>query len=173
MTLGGLDHLSLGALDVLVPQVLLVHEPVVLVPPDEEPDVLRAEHFVLVDLAENFPSSFSVEQANNNPGILELEVPHYGGRVVFEDLSVDDGDVLLLGLLLQVVQGGEEDLLRLLDDGDAGPLEPVEDLHPGGVVDRGRGVSSEECGEPLPVREGRTGGSVADGDEVPLTGGLG
>ena len=36
--LGGFLHLGDGAVDVLVGQVLL--EPVVLVPPDEEPDVL-------------------------------------------------------------------------------------------------------------------------------------
>ncbi len=36
--LGGLLHLGHGAVDVLVIEVLL--EPVVLIPPDEEPDVL-------------------------------------------------------------------------------------------------------------------------------------
>ena len=40
-------------------------------------------------------------------------------------------------------------------------------------MDRGGGMSSEECGEPLPVRQGRAGGSIADSDQVPLTGGLG
>ena len=40
-------------------------------------------------------------------------------------------------------------------------------------MDRGGGMSSEECGEPLPVRQGGTRGSVADSDQVPLTGGLG
>ena len=66
-----------------------------------------------------------------------------------------------------------EDFLRLLDDGDARPLEPVEHLDSGGIVDCGGGVSSEQCREPLSVGQGWAGGSIADGHQVPLAGGLG
>ena len=40
-------------------------------------------------------------------------------------------------------------------------------------MDRGGGMRPEEGGEPLPVRQRWAGGSVADSDQVPLTGGLG
>ena len=46
MSLGGLGHLGGRAVDVLVAEVLLVLEPVVLVPPDEEPHVLRTVQFL-------------------------------------------------------------------------------------------------------------------------------
>ena len=42
-----------------------------------------------------------------------------------------------------------EYLLRLLDDRDPGPLEPLEDSHPRGVVDGRGGVRAEERRKPV------------------------
>ena len=46
-----------------------------------------------------------------------------------------------------------EDLLGLLQDGDLGPVVPLEDLDPRRVVDGGRRVRPEERGEALPERQ--------------------
>lgn len=47
-----------------------------------------------------------------------------------------------------------EDFRGLLDGGDARPLPLLEELHPGGVVERGRRVRPEEGGEALTVGQG-------------------
>lgn len=53
-----------------------------------------------------------------------------------------------------------EDFCRLLNGGDAGPLPLLEELHPGGVVQGGRRVRSEEGGESLAVGQRRGAGAV-------------
>ena len=53
-----------------------------------------------------------------------------------------------------------EDLGGLLDGGDLGPLPLLEELHAGGVVQRGRGVGAEEGGEALTVGERRGAGAI-------------
>lgn len=55
---------------------------------------------------------------------------------------------------------GGEDLGGLLDGGDLGPLPLLEELHAGGVVQRGGRVRAEERGEALAVGQSRRAGAV-------------
>lgn len=55
---------------------------------------------------------------------------------------------------------GGEDFCGLLDGGDARPLPLLEELHPGGVVQGGGGVRSEEGGEALAVGQGGRAGAI-------------
>ena len=48
----------------------------------------------------------------------------------------------------------------MLNGGDLGPFPLLEELHPGGVVQRGRRVGAEEGGETLSVRQSRRAGAV-------------
>ena len=173
MPLGRFHHLVAAALDLVLGQVSLVHEPIVFVPPDEEPHVPFAVHLVPVDFTENLPGRLLIEKTDHNPGILVFQVPHHRLRIVLEDLPVDNLDSLSLRLLLQIVQGCDKHLLGLLDHRDPMPAVLLEHLHPRRVVHGGRGVGSEQGGKPVSVGECWTGRPVTDGHQVPLAGCLG
>lgn len=67
-----------------------------------------------------------------------------------------------LGGEMRKIKGTDrgEDFGRLLDGGDAGPLPLLEELHAGGVVERGRRVRAEEGGEALTVGQSWRAGAV-------------
>lgn len=59
-----------------------------------------------------------------------------------------------------------EDLSGLLDGGDLGPAPLLEELYASGIMQRGGGVCSEECGKALTVGERWRAGAVGQLEQV-------
>ena len=123
-----LNHLILSALNSLIREILLVHEPIILIPTNEKPDIFWSKHFVFVDFTQHFASSFCVEKSHNHSGVLKLQIFYHRLWVVFKYLSVYNLNVFLLCLLLKIIKSCQENFFRFLNNRDSGPFKFFKNL---------------------------------------------
>ena len=79
--------------------------PIIFVPSNEKPHVFRPKQLLFVNLAQDLPRSLGIKKANNNPGILSLQIGHRCTGRFGKNLSSRYGYVSQFSSGLQVIQG--------------------------------------------------------------------